>query len=71
MNQLQKLQDKFDNTFRKFLGECPADVFFKVEKFAKMTGVKLAESLDITNLVICKIEKKKNTKETGNLVNIL
>ena len=63
-NQLLKFQNKLDSVFRNYWGEYPADVFFKRESFAKMTGVKLAEFLEIAHLAVANIKrfKGKNNK---------
>ena len=73
-NQSAAFQDKLDETFRKHWGDYPADLFVKRQSFAKMTGVRLAEFLEIAHLVVDDIVKFKGRdihKETKSFIGIL
>ena len=73
-NQSVAFQNKLDATFRNHWGDYPADVFVKRQGFASMTGVRLAEFLEIAHLVVADIEKFKGRdihRETKSFIGIL
>ena len=73
-NQSVVSQKKLNATFRNHWGDYPADVFLKRQGFASMTGVRLAEFLEIAHLVVADIEKFKGRdihRETKSFIGIL